>query len=78
MFLNPLYVLCSRLERDDVVLCHNVGPVSHPTLYDTATTRLYTDAYARIARVQPGLVFVSQASRDAFVQRYGARYRFLT
>ena len=77
IFLDPLYVLCSRLEQSDVVLCHDIGPVSHPTLYDAVTTKLYTDAYARIARVQPGLVFVSQASREAFVQRYGARFRFL-
>ena len=77
IFLDPLYVLRSRLAPADVVLCHDVGPVSHPSLYDTETTRLYAAAYAKIARVQPGMVFVSEASRAAFIARYGSAYRFL-
>src|SRR5689334_4335186 len=37
IFLDPLYVLRSRLESSDIVLCHDLGPVSHPWIYDSGT-----------------------------------------
>ena len=76
VFLDPLYVLRSRLARGDVVLCHDIGPVSHPALYDRETTRMYTAAYERIRAVGPGMVFVSHASESAFSAHFGTRYRF--
>lgn len=76
VFLDPLYVLRSRFSRSDVVLCHDIGPVSHPALYDRETTRMYEAAYARIRDVGPGMVFVSHASERAFSDRFGTRYRF--
>ena len=77
LFLDPLYVLRSRLETDDVVLCHDIGPVTHPQLYDAGTVRLYAAAYARLAARGAGIVFVSEASRQAFVARFGSGFRFL-
>lgn len=75
LFLDPLYVLRSELERSDLVLCHDVGPLTHPSLYDPTTRRLYAKAYARIQRVSPGMVFVSHASRRAFEQLFASGYR---
>jgi glycosyltransferase involved in cell wall biosynthesis len=77
VFLDPLYVSRSRLESSDIVLCHDVGPVTHPKLYDSGTVDAYQKAYAKIARVQPGIVFVSNASRLAFETSFGAEFRFL-
>jgi glycosyltransferase involved in cell wall biosynthesis len=77
VFLDPLYVLRSRLEPSDVVLCHDIGPITHPALYDASTIRLYRAAYAKIKRVAPGVVFVSEASRRAFESVFRNRYRFL-
>jgi glycosyltransferase involved in cell wall biosynthesis len=77
LFFDPLYVLRSRLRAQDIVLCHDIGPVSHIELFDRATTLLYLDAYERIAAARPGIVFVSEASRSAFVNRFGDDYRFL-
>ena len=37
LFLDPLYVNRSRLESSDIVLCHDIGPVTHPALYDSRT-----------------------------------------
>src|SRR5271165_6481343 len=48
LFLDPLYVSRSRLESSDIVLCHDIGPVSHPELYDRGSVRAYEKAYAKI------------------------------
>jgi glycosyltransferase involved in cell wall biosynthesis len=77
LFLDPLYVTRSRLESSDIVLCHDIGPVSHPELYDSGTVGAYTKAYAKITRAKPGVVFVSNASRLAFETRFGTDFRFL-
>jgi glycosyltransferase involved in cell wall biosynthesis len=77
LFLDPLYVSRSRLESSDIVLCHDIGPVSHPELYDKGTVAAYEKAYSKIAEAQPGMVFVSNASRLAFEARFGTDFRFL-
>jgi glycosyltransferase involved in cell wall biosynthesis len=77
LFLDPLYASRSRLESSDIVLCHDIGPVSHPKLYDRGTVSAYAKAYAKIASTGPGIVFVSHASRLAFGASFGTDYRFL-
>lgn len=77
LFLDPLYVSRSRLEASDIVLCHDIGPVSHPKLYDRGSVRAYEKAYAKIVAAQPGIVFVSNASRLAFQTVFGTDFRFL-
>jgi glycosyltransferase involved in cell wall biosynthesis len=77
LFLDPLYVSRSRLESSDIVLCHDLGPVTDPELYDSGTVNIYEKAYAKIAKVRPGMVFVSNASRLAFEARFGRGFRFL-
>ena len=44
LFLDPLYVSRSRLEPSDIVLCHDIGPVTHPELYDKGTVAAYEKA----------------------------------
>jgi glycosyltransferase involved in cell wall biosynthesis len=77
LFLDPLYVSRSRLERSDIVLCHDIGPLTHPELYDSASVRSYQQAYAKIAAARPGIVFVSNTSQLAFEARLGTDFRFL-
>lgn len=77
LFLDPLYVLRADLSARDIVLCHDIGPVSHPDLFDRKTGELYADAYRRICQAKPGMVFVSEASRREFVAAFGADFRFL-
>jgi glycosyltransferase involved in cell wall biosynthesis len=77
LFLDPLYVIRSRLESSDIVLCHDIGPVTQPELYDSGTVGAYQKAYAKIATTQPGIVFVSDTSRLAFEARFGTGFRFL-
>ncbi|PSJ58549.1 glycosyltransferase [Pseudaminobacter soli (ex Li et al. 2025)] len=75
VFLDPLYVLRSRLTDRDIVLCHDVGPLTHSELYDPRTVENYRLAYGKIARAKPGMVFVSDWSRARFGSIFGANFR---
>jgi glycosyltransferase involved in cell wall biosynthesis len=77
LFMDPLYVTRSRLESSDIVLCHDIGPVSQPEIYDRDTVDTYGKAYDKIAMTKPGIVFVSNASQVAFETRFGTDFRFL-
>lgn len=77
VFFDPLYVLRSHLTRDDIVLCHDVGPVTHPELFDPRTTANYETAYEKIKAAKPGVVFVSESSKQEFENCFGNDFRFL-
>jgi glycosyltransferase involved in cell wall biosynthesis len=77
LFLDPLYVLRARLQADDVVLCHDIGPIALPDIYPPGVVALYRQAYAKLAEARPGMVFVSHASQAAFVAEFGGDFRFL-
>lgn len=77
LYLDPLYVLRNQLSRQDIVLCHDIGPISHPHLYYPETTALYQKAYKKIVASQAGVVFVSNYSKEAFVNAFGSDFRFL-
>jgi glycosyltransferase involved in cell wall biosynthesis len=77
LFMDPLYVTRSRLESSDIVLCHDIGPVSQPEIYDSETVDAYGKAYHKIAAAKPGIVFVSNASQVAFEAKFGTDFRFL-
>ena len=74
LFLDPLYVLRSRLSDRDLVLCHDVGPMTHSDLYDARTVENYRLAYDKIRRAAPRLVFVSNWSRECFTSLYGTNF----
>jgi glycosyltransferase involved in cell wall biosynthesis len=78
VFLDPLYVLRSRLDAADTVLCHDVGPLTHPQLYDPQTAGNYRRAYAKIRKAGPGVVFVSDWSKARFTELHGIGFRHLT
>jgi glycosyltransferase involved in cell wall biosynthesis len=77
VFLDPLYVLRSELAERDIVLCHDVGPLTHGFLYDPGTVENYRVAYEKIRRQRPGVVFVSDWSKGNFISLYGSGFRFL-
>ena len=77
LFLDPLYVLRTALDPADIVLCHDIGPLTHTHLYTAQTVHWYEAAYRRIVERRPGLVFVSRTSQAAFSARFGTGFRFL-
>nr|WP_245432825.1 glycosyltransferase [Mesorhizobium loti] len=78
VFLDPLFVLRSELAEGDIVLCHDVGPLSHSDLYDAVTVENYRIAYEKIRRHRPAIVFVSDWSKNSFISIHGLNFRFLT
>ncbi|WP_294393704.1 glycosyltransferase family 1 protein [uncultured Sphingomonas sp.] len=70
LHLDPFTVGSVVLRPGDVVLCHDVGPITHPDLFEPHVSAAYDTIYREIADVQPRLVFVSQASLHAFHQRF--------
>lgn len=77
LYFDPLYVLNSDLDERDIVLCHDVGPITHTDLFPPETTGNYTEAYNLMRARKPGMVFVSEASKNAFIELYGDDFRFL-
>ena len=75
LYLDPIYTIAGGLKASDIVLCHDIGPISHPELYSGGIE--YSVAYEYIQKTGPGMVFVSEASRTAFCRRYGEAFRFL-
>lgn len=71
LHLDPYTVRLYRTGPRDLVLCHDMGPLTHRELFDDRVCRLYDEAYRQIAETKPGMVFVSRASRDAYVDLFG-------
>ncbi|GAA0535162.1 glycosyltransferase involved in cell wall biosynthesis [Rhizomicrobium palustre] len=74
LHLDPLTVLTHRLTRHDAVLCHDVGPLTHPELFEPDVVAGYGEAYREIAEAGAHMVFVSKASERAFHKAVPGRY----
>lgn len=71
LHLDPFTVLHCKIEARDIVLCHDLGPITHPNLFSQAVVQLYERAYDQIRQADPTIVFVSESSKRAFVSLYG-------
>jgi glycosyltransferase involved in cell wall biosynthesis len=77
VFMDPRESILYSIKPRDVVLCHDMGPITHPDLYASGVHELYTLAFARISAVRPLMLFVSEASRLAFIRLYGDDFPLL-
>jgi glycosyltransferase involved in cell wall biosynthesis len=66
LHMDPFTVGSVRLREEDVVLCHDIGPITHPDLFDGPVCEAYRAIYREVAEVRPHMVFVSRASQKAF------------
>ena len=71
VFLDPLYVLFSELSSADVVLVHDLSPVTTPAWHRADVARLYERAFVKIAKAGPQLVSVSANSAETYHANYG-------
>ncbi|QGZ60772.1 glycosyltransferase [Paraburkholderia acidisoli] len=71
LHLDPLSVVRHRLEPRDIVLCHDVGPITHPQYFAPGVEQMYVRAYDQIQRIKPHMVFVSKTSQQEFHKLYG-------
>ncbi len=76
VFVDPLFSLKTTLQPDDIIVCHDIGPVTNPEYFDPNAGEMYDRAYRRIQRIRPRLVFVSDFTRRAYLDRYPSAYPF--
>jgi glycosyltransferase involved in cell wall biosynthesis len=74
IFTDPLEVLLYDLKGYDLVVCHDMGPLTHPHFYDGWVENAYKKAFAEIAQVKPHLAFVSASSKAEYEGIWGAAY----
>ncbi len=72
LHLDPFTVPTTHLRSCDAVLCHDIGPVSHPRLFDANVCRVYEHIYTICEAVGPHMIFVSEATRAAYLSQYPA------
>jgi glycosyltransferase involved in cell wall biosynthesis len=77
LFTDPRECVLYNVKSCDIVLCHDMGPLTHPEFYSEGVERVYRLAFDRIARARPLVLFVSEASRRDFVKLYGSDFPLL-
>jgi glycosyltransferase involved in cell wall biosynthesis len=70
LHLDPFTVPTTELRDSDAVLCHDIGPVTHPELFDPEVGAIYAHIYRECERVGPHMIFVSEATRRAYQSAY--------
>lgn len=73
--LDPATIAYTDLGPADIVLCHDLGPVTHPSLFSVDVSTLYRHAYQRVAERSPRIVCVSRASQQALNDFLGCSIR---
>jgi glycosyltransferase involved in cell wall biosynthesis len=74
VFTDPRECVLYQMKARDVVLCHDMGPLTHPDLYSPGVRELYALAFDRIKAAKPFMLFVSEASRSDFVRIWGSDF----
>jgi glycosyltransferase involved in cell wall biosynthesis len=77
VFTDPRECVLYRIKSCDVVLCHDMGPLTHPDFYGPGVRELYAYAFDRINAAKPLMLFVSEASRNDFMNIYGSDFPLL-
>lgn len=78
VFSDPREVILYELKSCDVVLCHDMGPITHPDLYHPMVKPTYEAVFRKIQAIKPLLVFVSESSKAGFSALYGDDYPSMT
>jgi len=78
VFTDPREVILYELKGCDVVLCHDMGPITHPSLYHPMVKATYEAVFEKVRESRPLLVFVSEMTKTLFTALYGADYPAMT
>jgi glycosyltransferase involved in cell wall biosynthesis len=71
LHVDPLTVANRRPAKDDVVIVHDLGPLTHPKLFGPGVGKSYDFAYRILAQSEARLVFVSGDTQRQYCQMYG-------
>lgn len=72
LHLDPLSLIHRPTREGDVVLVHDLGPLTHPHLFPAASGEAYPFAYRTLHESGATAVFVSRDSQQQFAELYGA------
>lgn len=72
LHLDPFTVPTTILRSCDAVQCHDLGPVSNPELFAPRIGHIYRHIYSLCETIGPHMIFISEATRDAFKSHYPA------
>lgn len=71
LHMDPMTASLSDLNEQDIVICHDLGPITHPDLFEAKVTKFYTVAYNKIKERRPRMIFISRATANAFTAALG-------
>ena len=74
LFTDPLQVLSYKIKSSDIILCHDMGTVTHPHLYADGVNRAYSKVFMEVRAARPHMLFVSRSSQAEFHRLYGDEY----
>lgn len=71
LHLDPLSLIHRPPREGDLVVVHDLGPLTHPHLFSSATIAAYPFAYQTLRESGATAVFVSRDSQRQFARLYG-------
>ena len=74
LFTDPLQVLFYRLKSSDIILCHDMGTITHPQLYADGVQEAYAKVFKEVREARPHMLFVSRSAQGEFHRLYGNEY----
>ncbi len=74
LFTDPLQVLFYRLKSSDIILCHDMGTITHPQLYADGVQEAYAKVFKELREARPHMLFVSRSAQGEFHRLYGNEY----
>jgi len=74
LFSDPLQVLFYHLKSSDILICHDIGPITHPEFYDVGVKEMYRKVYVEVARARLNIVFVTESSKLEYERLFGRSY----
>lgn len=72
LFTDPLQVILYSLTSSDIVVVHDMGPITHPQFYAPRVHDIYYKAFRAIQEARCHLIFVSEASDREHADLFGA------
>jgi len=77
LFVDPIFATRTAITSNDIVLCHDVAPISNPAFYDPGAGDAYDAAYRHMQAAGCGLVFTSEYTAAAYQRLYPGDYAFV-
>jgi glycosyltransferase involved in cell wall biosynthesis len=71
-YLDPLYTLFGLLGSDDIVMCYDLTPLTHPYWHNANASRLYTSAFSKLARSGCTVIASSHNTAETFRANFGS------